>query len=56
MSKRITLPISVKVDEIKNHLQEELGIEMTYSQVIDYLIHFYSSKTAQPKTQWRPIK
>lgn len=56
MSKRITLPISEKAEEIKNQLEEDLGIELTYSQVFNILIHFYSSKTTQPKTQWRPIK
>jgi hypothetical protein len=56
MSKRITLPITEKFDEIKAELEAELGIEMTYHQIINILIHFYSSRTAQPKTQWRPIK
>jgi hypothetical protein len=56
MSKRITLPISEKFDEIKNQLEADLGIELTYSQVFNILIHSYSSKNAQPKTQWRAIK
>ena len=56
MSKRITLPITEKFDEIKAELEAELGIEMTYHQIINILIHFYSTRTAQPKTQWRPIK
>lgn len=56
MSKRITLPISGKIDHIKEKVQEDLGIEMTYAQIVDFLIHYYVSKTAQPKTQWREIK
>lgn len=56
MSKRITIPISEKFEEIKTEIEAELGIEMTYQQIINILIHFYSSRTSQPKTQWRPIK
>jgi hypothetical protein len=56
MSKRITLPITQKIEDIKNQLEEDLGIHLTYSQVFNILIHFYSSKTTQPKTQWRSIK
>tara|TARA_R110000868_G_scaffold117952_1_gene313091 strand:- start:778 stop:954 length:177 start_codon:yes stop_codon:yes gene_type:complete len=58
MNKRITLPVSEELADIREKLSTELGIKMTYNQVIDYLIHFYLTRTQQPDsphTQWRHI-
>lgn len=56
MSKRITIPITKNIDAIRAQIQSDMGIELTYAQTIDFLIHFYSTKKIQPLTQWRPIK
>lgn len=56
MSKRITIPITNDLEAIRKQIQEDMGIDLTYSQTINLLIHFYSSKKIQPLTQWRPIK
>ena len=55
-TKRITLPVSDDLADIRERLSADLGIKMTYNQVIDYLIHFYSTRAQQPevpRTQWR---
>ena len=50
--KRITTPVQGNIDSIKKELQEKLGISMSYSQVVDYLIKHYRS-SVQPTTMWR---
>ena len=58
-AKRITIPVSEGIDEIRDQLSKDTGIKMTYNQVLDYLIHFYLVRTQQPTfhmppiTQWR---
>jgi hypothetical protein len=55
-TKRITLPVSEEIAGIRERLTADTGVKMTYNQVINYLIHFYSERTQQPKaprTQWR---
>jgi hypothetical protein len=56
MSKRITIPITKDIDAVRSQIQRELGVELSYAQIIDLLIHFYTTKKIQPLTQWRPIK
>jgi hypothetical protein len=51
-AKRITLNISDNIDAIKRQLEEQLGINMSYAQVIDYLIKFYR-QAGKPNTTWR---
>ena len=56
MNKRITMTVSEDLADIREKLSADLGIKMTYNQVIDYLVHFYLSRTEQPevpRTQWR---
>jgi hypothetical protein len=56
MNKRITMPVSGDLADIREKLSADLGIKMTYNQVIDYLVHFYSTRAQQPevpRTQWR---
>ena len=55
-TKRITLPVSEEIANIREQLAADTGIKMTYNQVINYLIHFYLTRTQQldvPRTQWR---
>lgn len=59
MTKRITLPVSEELLAIRERLATDLGIKMTYNQVIEFLIHFYTTRAQQPellRTQWRPIR
>ena len=53
--KRITIPISKSIDEIREFIAEQTGGEMTYSQLINYLIHFYVKHANEPRTRWQPI-
>lgn len=52
MSKRITIPVDPTIDAIKAKLEEDLGINMSYVQVIAYLIKFYR-KNQEVKSTWR---
>ena len=49
--KLITIPVHEDIDKIKAQLLEDTGIDMTYSQVFNWLIHFY--KQRKPLTVWR---
>jgi hypothetical protein len=52
-TKRITLTISGNIESIKMQLQDELGVELSYTQVVDILIkNFRKSKPAQ--SLWQP--
>ena len=51
--KRITIPVHDDIDKIRAQLLKDTGIEMSYAQVINYLIHFYKQHAAEPRTQWR---
>ena len=52
MRKRITMPIDGNIDAIKKSIENKLGIQLSYHQVIDYLIKFY--RDSQPiKTEMR---
>ncbi len=58
-TKRITLPVSESIDDIRDELAKDTGIRMTYSQILNYLVHFYLVRTQQPdapRTQWRKLK
>ena len=39
--KRITITVDKKIDEIREKIQQETGVQMTYVQTFDYLIHYY---------------
>ena len=54
-AKRITIPVSEGIDEIRDQLSKDTGIKMTYNQVLDYLIHFYLVRTNQPTFHMPPI-
>ena len=55
-TKRITIPVSVDIDLIRKRLAEDTGITMTYTQVFNFLVHFYIQRANEPKTQWRSTK
>ena len=50
--KRITLSITGNIEAIKKDLQAELGVELSYAQVMDYLINHYR-KGRKPTTSWQ---
>ena len=50
--KRITIPVQGNIDSIRKQLQEQLGVDLSYSQVIDFLIKYYRDHV-KPTTTWR---
>lgn len=55
-TKRITIPVSTDIDLIRKRLAADTGILMTYTQVFNFLVHFYMQRANEPKTQWRSTK
>ena len=49
-TKRVTLNVPVEIDRIKDRLQEDTGVKMTYVQVFGFLVHFYLQRANEPKT------
>ena len=54
--KRITVPVDQAIDIIKDRLKVDTGIEMTYVQVFNFLIHFYMKHANEPRTKWLTIE
>ena len=54
--KRITVPISTDVDNIRDRLERDTGVKMTYVQVFIFLIHFYVLRASEPKSRWRSME
>lgn len=54
-TKRITMPVSNDIDLIRNRLQADTGIKMTYSQVFNFLVHFYIARANEPKSKWKSL-
>lgn len=52
MTKRITIPIDDNLNAIKAKVEEELGIAMSYAQVVAFLAKFYR-KHIPVKSNWR---
>ena len=52
-TKRITIPVNIEVDTIRAILAKDTGIQMSYAQIFNYLIHFYKQHADIPKTQWQ---
>ena len=55
-TKRITIPVSKTIDVIRDRLAGDTGIKMTYSQVFNFLVHFYVSHADEPRTKWKSLK
>jgi hypothetical protein len=54
-TKRITLKVSKDIDLIRDRLAADTGIEMTYNQIFNFLIHFYVERASEPKSKWRSL-
>jgi hypothetical protein len=54
-TKRVTIPVSQDIDKIRDRLAADTGITMTYSQVFNFLIHFYVERASEPKSRWRSL-
>ena len=50
--KRITIDVVEDIDKIRDKIEEETGVCMTYVQTFDFLIHFYMRHCNEPKTRW----
>lgn len=55
-TKRVTIPVDQAVDIIKDKIKKDTGIEMSYTQIFNFLIHFYIKHANEPRTQWRSLK
>ena len=55
MTKRITIVVNQDIDKIRDFIAQQTGVQMTYVQVFDHLIHFYTQHAAEPRTKWTPI-
>ena len=51
-SKRITIDIQEEIDAIREKIEEETGVCMTYVQTFDFLIHFYMRHCNEPRPRW----
>ena len=54
-TKRVTIPVSKDVDLIRDRLAQDTGIKMSYSQIFNFLIHFYVGKANEPKSKWKSL-
>lgn len=54
-NKRITIPVSTDIDLIRARLAADTGITMTYTQVFNFLVHFYMERANEPKSKWRSL-
>lgn len=54
-TKRVTIPVSQDIDKIRDRLAADTGITMTYSQVFNFLIHFYVERASEPKSKWKSL-
>lgn len=53
--KRITIPVSTDIDLIRDRLAADTGITMTYTQVFNFLVHFYVERANEPKSKWKSL-
>lgn len=54
-TKRITVPVSEDIELIRNRIAADTGVKMTYTQVFNFLIHFYVKRVNEPKTKWKSL-
>lgn len=54
--KRVTMPIDADIDAIRLFLKKDTGIDMTYVQIFNFLIHFYMKHAQEPRTRWASLK
>jgi len=53
--KRITIPVSTDIDKIRDRLAADTGVTMTYTQVFNFLVHFYMERANEPKSKWKSL-
>jgi hypothetical protein len=54
-TKRVTIPVSQDINKIRDRLAADTGIVMSYSQVFNFLIHFYVERANEPKSKWKSL-
>jgi hypothetical protein len=54
-TKRITIPVTKDIDLIRNRLKQDTGITMSYTQIFNFLIHFYVERANEPKSKWKSL-
>ena len=54
-NKRVTIPVSQDIDKIRDRLAADTGIVMSYSQIFNFLIHFYVERASEPKSKWKSL-
>ena len=54
-TKRITVPVTKDIDLIRERIKRDTGIDMTYVQIFNFLIHFYVERVNEPKSKWRSL-
>ena len=55
-TKRVTISVNKDVDVIKNHIESDTGVKMTYVQTFDFLITFYLKHAQEPRTRWASLR
>ena len=55
MVKRITVEIDQDIDRIREFINTQTGVRMTYVQLFNHLIHFYVKHANEPRTKWAPL-
>ena len=55
-TKRITIPVSTDIDKIRDRLERDTGVKMTYTQVFNFLVHFYVQRANEPKSRWMALE
>lgn len=54
-TKRVTIPVSKDIDLIRERIKRDTGIDMSYAQIFNFLIHFYVERASEPKSKWRSL-
>jgi hypothetical protein len=54
-TKRITVPVTKDIDLIRERIKRDTGIDMTYVQIFNFLIHFYVERANEPKSKWKAL-
>lgn len=54
-TKRITMPVTNDIDLIRNRLQADTGVKMSYTQIFNFLVHFYIERANEPKSKWKSL-
>lgn len=55
-TKRITIPVSADIDQIRARLAADTGLIMSYNQIFNFLIHFYIKHSTAPRTRWQSVQ